>query len=243
MPPTKGDLRAKNRIRSHGRPAIGRSALTNPGVAIDDVNTQKLRKAVTVSGILQHERALQRIANQNDGTRASGTPGYDASAAYVAKKLRKAGYKVKKQEFTFPFFQALAPSELSEVSPTATNFESETFTYSGSGEIQGPVIPTNDIVIPPTPTPSSTSGCEASDFPTAPAEPAIALIQRGTCTFEDKVKNAAAAGYEAVIIFNEGQPGRDELLTAPWTHRRRFQRLGSALLTATLSIKRRKPAR
>ena len=181
--------------------------------AIDDVNTQKLRKAVTVSGILQHERALQRIANQNDGTRASGTPGYDASAAYVAKKLRKAGYKVKKQEFTFPFFQALAPSELSEVSPTATNFESETFTYSGSGEVQGPVIPTNDIVIPPTPAPSSTSGCEASDFPTAPAEPAIALIQRGTCTFEDKVKNAAAAGYEAVIIFNEGQPGRDELLT------------------------------
>jgi Zn-dependent M28 family amino/carboxypeptidase len=46
-----------------------------------------------------------------------------------------------------------------------------------------------------------------------PAEPAIALIQRGTCTFEDKVDNATAAGYEAVIIFNEGQPGRQELLT------------------------------
>ena len=54
--------------------------------AIDEVNTQKLRDAVTVNGILQHERAFQRIANQNGGTRASGTPGYDASAKYVAAR-------------------------------------------------------------------------------------------------------------------------------------------------------------
>ena len=74
-------------------------------------------------------------------------------------------------------------------------------------------MPTNDIVIPPTPEPSSTSGCEPSDFPPASAtEPQVALIQRGTCFFEDKAKNAEAAGYDAAIIFNEGQPGRDELL-------------------------------
>ena len=180
--------------------------------AIDHVNTSKLRKAVTVSGILQHERALQRIANNNDGTRASGTPGYKASANYVVKKLRKAGYKVKRQTFTFPFFDELAPAELSVLSPNARDIDAATFTYSGSGTVEGQVIPTNDIVIPPTPEPSSTSGCEASDFPTAPSGPAIALIQRGTCTFEEKVQNAEAAGYEAVIIFNEGQPGRQEKL-------------------------------
>jgi Zn-dependent M28 family amino/carboxypeptidase len=180
--------------------------------AIDNVNTKKLRKAVTVSGILQHERAFQRIANNNDGTRASGTPGYTASANYVVKKLRKAGYKVKRQTFTFPFFDELAPAELSELTPNARDIESATFTYSGSGTVEGPVIPTNDIVIPPTAAPSSTSGCEAADFPAPPSGDAIALIQRGTCTFEDKVTNARAAGYEAVIIFNEGQPGRQELL-------------------------------
>jgi Zn-dependent M28 family amino/carboxypeptidase len=59
--------------------------------------------------------------------------------------------------------------------------------------------------------PSSTSGCEATDFPAAPSGPAVALIQRGTCTFQQKAENAAAAGYEAVIIFNEGQAGRQEL--------------------------------
>ena len=42
--------------------------------------------------------------------------------------------------------------------------------------------------------------------------PAVALIQRGTCSFADKAQNAKDAGYAAVAIFNEGQPGRDELL-------------------------------
>ena len=69
--------------------------------AVDNVDTTKLRDAVTVSGILGHERALQRIANQNGGTRASGTPGYKASVDYVAQTLRKAGYTVKKQVFDF----------------------------------------------------------------------------------------------------------------------------------------------
>jgi Zn-dependent M28 family amino/carboxypeptidase len=196
--------------------------------AIDSVNTKKLRKAVTVSGILQHERAFQRIANENDGTRASGTPGYTASANYVVKKLRKAGYKVKRQTFTFPFFDELAPAELSELTPTARDIETATFTYSGSGTVEGQVIPTNDIQIPPGEEPSSSnSGCEAADFPAAPSGDAIALIQRGTCTFEDKVTNARAAGYEAVIIFNEGQPGRQELLTGT---------LGTPQSTPTIGI-------
>jgi len=177
----------------------------------DDVNTKKLRKAVTVNGIMKHERQLQTIANNNDGTRASGTPGYDASVKYVAKQLRQSGYAVKTQEFTFPFSRELAPAELSQVSPTAVDYETDTYDYSGSGDVTGQVVPTNDLVIPATPEPSSNSGCEASDFPAAPAGPAIALIQRGTCTFATKVDLAVAAGYDAVIIFNEGNPGRTDL--------------------------------
>jgi Zn-dependent M28 family amino/carboxypeptidase len=179
--------------------------------AVDDVNTRKLREAVTVNGILQHERAFQRIANENGGTRASGTPGYDASARYVARTLRRAGYKVTLQEFTFAFYRELAPGVVAQVSPNAVDYETTTLEYSGNGDVTGQIVPTNDIVIPPTPAPSSTSGCEASDFPAAPTGPAIALIQRGTCTLELKVANATAAGYEAVLFFNEGQPGRTDI--------------------------------
>ena len=185
----------------------------SPAAAVDTVNSKKLRDAVTVSGIIGHERALQRIANENGGTRASGTPGYAASAKYVKQTLRKAGYKISEQSFTFPFFQELAPATLAQVTPTPTTYETATFNFSGSGDVTGTVVPTNDVQIPPPATPGATSGCEASDFAPAPAGPSIALIQRGTCTFLIKVTNAVAAGYDAVIIFNEGQPGRDALVT------------------------------
>ncbi len=187
-------------------------ALAGPAAAVDDIDSSKLRKAVTVGGILAHERVLQRIANQNDGTRASGTPGYDASAAYVKKTLKKAGYKVTEQSFTFPFFRELAPAELERVSPLPIEpYATGTFDFSGSGEVTGQLVPI-DVVIPPTAEPSSTSGCEPEDFPEASAtEPQIALIQRGTCFFEDKALNAQAKGYDAAIIFNEGQQGRTDL--------------------------------
>jgi Zn-dependent M28 family amino/carboxypeptidase len=179
----------------------------------DDI---RLRKAVTVAEILKHERALNRIGQRNNNTRASGTPGYDASVDYVERLLRRAGYQVLTQTFTFPFFQETAPSTLARVSPDPETFvngtDFATFEYSGSGNVTGRLVPTNDIQIPPEPTPSSTSGCEAVDFPAPPAPNSIALIQRGTCDFADKVANARAAGYAAAIIFNEGQPGRTEVL-------------------------------
>ena len=79
----------------------------------------------------------------------------------------------------------------------------------------GRLVPTDDVQIPPGPEPSSSnSGCEAADFvPASATEPEVSLIQRGTCTFEVKAANAEAAGYDAVIIFNEGQEGRQEFLS------------------------------
>lgn len=176
------------------------------------VDTSRLTDAVTVNGILQHSRQLQVIADRNGGNRASGLPGHTASADYVAKTMREAGYTVKRQKFSFPFSRELEPATLAEISPTARDIETATMDYSGSGDVTGEVVPI-DLTIPPSPEPSSTSGCEAADFPAPPSAGSIALIQRGTCTFEDKAKNAVSAGYQAVIIMNEGQPGRDELLT------------------------------
>jgi aminopeptidase Y len=81
------------------------------------------------------------------------------------------------------------------------------FTPFVGGEATGVIVPV-DVVIPPTPEPSSTSGCESEDFAGFPAG-GIALIQRGTCDFVVKAANADIAGAAGVIIFNEGQPGRD----------------------------------
>ena len=68
------------------------------------------------------------------------------------------------------------------------------------------------MIIPPGATAgSSNSGCEASDFPASTAGN-IALIQRGTCDFVIKAQNAEAAGAIGAIIFNEGQPGRTDII-------------------------------
>ena len=83
--------------------------------------------------------------------------------------------------------------------------------YSGSGDVTGNIVPV-DVTIPPAPTPGSTSGCEASDFASFPAG-SVALVQRGTCSFAAKATNAQDAGAAAVIIFNEGQEGRTDVLS------------------------------
>ena len=192
---------------------VGAPAVSAAPTATD---TSALRNAVTVSGIMKHEKALQQIANSNGGTRASGTPGFDASRDYVAGKLRAAGYQVTIQPFNFDFFTELSPPVFEQVSPGPESYalgtEFQTMEYSGSGDVTGTVVPTNDIVIPPGAKDStSNSGCEENDFEPATGTQ-VALIQRGTCDFVVKARNAQDAGYAAAIIFNEGQPGRTDVI-------------------------------
>lgn len=191
--------------------------------------SKKLRNAVTVEGIREHQEKFQRLADAHQGNRAAGTVGYEASVAYVVKRLKKAGYDVSKEPFDFPTWQENSPPAMEQVSPTPTTYvpggpadddspavDFITFEFSGSGDVTAPVVPTSDVVIPPGDPNASTSGCEPEDYPAETAG-AISLIQRGTCTFVQKLDYAKAAGAVGVILFNEGQPGRENALfrTAP----------------------------
>lgn len=172
-------------------------------------STAKLLECVTVDGVREHQRALQDIADANDGNRASGSPGYDASAAYVAEQAAAAGLTVTTQEFDFPFFQIISETLSAGGTEFVAGTDFTSMTFSGSGAVTGTAVPV-DLLLPPTG--GSTSGCEAADFAAFPAG-AIALLQRGTCNFGLKATNAAAAGAAAVIIVNEGNsPDRVELL-------------------------------
>jgi hypothetical protein len=96
-------------------------------------------------------------------------------------------------------------------------YETGVFTGSGSGEVEGQVIPV-DINL--TGDRSSTSGCEAADFAGLDwsGDADIALVQRGTCFFGTKAFYAEQAGAEAVIIFNQGNtPDREGLIVADAT--------------------------
>jgi Zn-dependent M28 family amino/carboxypeptidase len=84
---------------------------------------------------------------------------------------------------------------------------------SGSGDVTANVIAVGPLNVPIGNTPAGTtlSGCAASDFAGFPAGN-IALVQRGTCTFGTKATNAPAAGASAIVIFNEGRPGRTDAI-------------------------------
>ena len=58
-----------------------------------------LADRVGVDAMFVHLRKLQEIADANNGSRADGTPGYDASVDYVAKTLRDKGFDVETPEF------------------------------------------------------------------------------------------------------------------------------------------------
>lgn len=179
------------------------------GASPDQSNlSPDLRAAVNPRGVLEHANRFQTIADTNGGNRAAGTPGYDASAAYVADTLRDAGYDVTVQRFNIPASAATLDAELQETgAPEARDFALGTdFAPMGgtaSGNIQAALRP----VEPDSPT----SGCEAEDFEGFPTGD-VALLQRGTCTFGTKARNAEEAGASATIIFNDGEPADEVLL-------------------------------
>ncbi len=179
--------------------------------------SEDLREDVTLRAIRRHQRAWQRIADRNDDVRAAGTSGYDESADYVVRKLERAGYDVVRQAFDFPFYRELSDPILEQTSPIPTVYTANdpagfnTMTYSGSGDATAR-LEVVDLVLPPAAAANtSTSGCEASDF-TGFGAGNIALVQRGSCSFLSKAQNAEAAGAVGVIIFNEGQPGRQNAI-------------------------------
>ena len=178
-------------------------------------DTTELQEAVTADAIMDHLAELQKIADNNGDTRASGTPGYDASVDYIEDLLVAAGYEVTRQDFLFNRFSELSEPVFEQVSPNDVTYVPDedfiTMDYSGSGDVTE-ALQAVDLVLPPGPTAStSNSGCEPEDFADF-VEGNIALIQRGTCDFSVKAHNAFLAGAVGVIIFNEGQEGRTETL-------------------------------
>src|SRR3954464_10270711 len=133
---------------------------------------RKLVPCITTDDLWNHMQAFQAIADANPGadghpSRNSGEPGYRASVDYVADAMRKAGYDVTIQPYTFTYSSYVGTPSLSEVSPTPRSFTlvDEWNPGNSQGDATGAQVkPAGHTVMPPTPSPSSASGCNPSDF-------------------------------------------------------------------------------
>ena len=130
-----------------------------------------LPRCLQASNVFTRLQALQDIASLNDGNRAAGQPGYQASIDYV-KTLQKAGYKVTVQPFPFTAYYPKGPGTLNAITPTPGSYVWETdFTYlsqSEAGDVSAPVVPVDVALGRATPPPA---GARRRTSPTSPAVP------------------------------------------------------------------------
>ncbi len=163
------------------------------------VSDADLADAVTLRGVRAHMAAFQRVADENGGNRAAGSPGYAASVRYVERTLRGAGYAVQRQPFTV----------------TVTDTVAQTGRVVG-GETLTPLImdgsPNTDAPLEaPLSVPTTPLGCDAEDF--TETRGTVVLVERGVCTFATKARYATRAGAVAVLIYNEAAAPADDLFS------------------------------
>ena len=163
----------------------------------DQAFDNKIVKRIKVENIYNH------IAELSKNPRVAGTLGEDAAVEYIKSQFESYGYETEKQEFEI--YSYTAPS-LIELRVDGKTFEPEPidFTYGVDGEV------TADLVYAKLGAPT--------DFEEIDVQGKIALIERGTYSFAEKVLNAADAGAAGVIIYNNTSGVLNGTLGVPHDH-------------------------
>jgi hypothetical protein len=153
---------------------------------------------ITRAELGEHLSALQEIANEHGGTRAAGTPGDRASEDYVTDRLREAGWRVRLQPVSFPYFRLKRAAMSIDGRRLHRARDFQVLSYSGSGRAQGRLRRLDQ-------------GCSEDEFAQLRSGE-LPLVGRGLCFFRVKALNAQRAGAPAVVVFEDvlsrrGVPG------------------------------------
>lgn len=158
--------------------------------------------AITAAGLVGHLEALERIADQNGGSRGTGTAGDEATAAYVAGVLETAGYAVAENAFDTPIYLDRGGNELTvlaEGGASERRFEDgrdfRAMLFSARATVEGPV---RAIGWDRGARAADGPGCAAGDYAGVP-DGAIVLLRPGDCFRRTAVALAQAAGAAAVV--------------------------------------------
>lgn len=153
---------------------------------------------------------FQKIADANPGpkghgNRDTGTPGYAASVAYVAKLMRDAGYAVTIQQYNYKKSDVIGtPSFGSAAHAYALDRDWLVARQSGGGILTASIAPPH----------GSRSGCSPGDFAGFGRGDVALLEESAACDFDDQVHNARAAGAGAVVLYasTSEEPAREARL-------------------------------
>ena len=166
---------------------------------------RELADRVGVDPMFVHLRKLQEIADANNGSRADGTPGYDASVDYVAKTLRDKGFDV-----STPEFERLAVASPGRPRLTASGRDyaidqASLLTPTRTGGLRAP-----------TQRPQKSAGCATADYGTKRMTNAIAVVDDTGCSIVDKQNVAVAEGALGLLVVSDpGASGSPRGLFTP----------------------------
>ncbi len=148
-------------------------------------------------------------------TVATGSPGSQGMTSPSSTRSASSRTPDTHVDAGFEYFASavLGPGVLEQTAPTPTTYVQDVdwgyLSQSDPGEVTAPVTAV-DLQLGLGNT--STAAARRRTWPGSPRGN-IALVQRGTCTFELKIENAAAAGAVGAVLFNQGNTTRRQ--TAP----------------------------
>ncbi len=158
---------------------------------------EKLVAAIQQGALWRTLTHFQTIADQHPGAdghgnRDTGTSGYKASVNYVANQMRRAGYTVTIQTYSYRALQVVGVPTLSLAGqdyPVEKDWVMARL--SGGADVTAHVRPVT----------GSGTGYSAEEFANF-RRGDIAILRRGDATYDAQVENAQQAGASAVILYD-----------------------------------------
>lgn len=144
---------------------------------------------VGTDGIYTHLKKFAAIAAENKGTRADGTPGYQASVDYVANLLRDKGFDVQTPEYVRVERGAPGNPVLDVGGRRWGVVQASLLTSTAPGGLTAPTLH-----------PVKPAGCAPDDYGTLNLRGAIAVVDDAVCSVVDKQNAAVARGAVAVLV-------------------------------------------
>lgn len=149
----------------------------------------RLASQVTVGAMLSHLQRLQEIADAHQRNRADATPGFDASADYVATALRDSGFEVATPELTRLDTTSPGKPTLTVAGIGYPVDQASLLVRTPAGGVTGPVV-----------RPKRSAGCAAADYPLTLPRGGIAVVSDAGCSVVTKQNVAAECGAAALIV-------------------------------------------
>ena len=167
-----------------------------------------LAEKVDVDVIYTHLEELARIATANKGSRAVGTPGYEATVDFVAGVLRDKGFEVSTPEFEWLDMGSPGKPTLEVAGRSYPVTQASPLAGTPPGGVRGESL-----------RPRDPAGCAAADY--GDVRGALVIVDDTECSVVAKQNAAVAKGAVGLLVVSAGgkeglfEPGYYQKLTLP----------------------------